>query len=118
LRSFYRPRILGAKFAGIVRRSLPIWCLLFGHIILFAFARIIHPIAIIQTALLVGWLLAFLSGSGLYFSACFKRTTTAVVANFALAAVVWGIAPLVMVLMAEIDILSSSSSRRRPEEAL
>jgi len=98
-------QILAAKFAGILRRSLPIWCLLFGHIVLFTFARIIHPIAIIQTALLVGWLVVFLAGSGLYFSACFKRTTTAVVANFALAAVVWGIAPLVMALMAEIDLL-------------
>lgn len=98
-------QILGAKFAGILRRSLPIWCLLFGHIILFTLARIIHPIAIIQTALLVGWLVVFLSGSGLYFSACFKRTTTAVIANFTLAAFVWGLAPLLMALMAEIDLL-------------
>ena len=98
-------QILGAKFAGVLRRSLPIWCLLFGHIILFTFAKIIHPIAIIQTAWLVGWLLVFLSGSGLYFSTCFKRTTTAVVANFALAAGIWGIAPLIMALMAEIDLL-------------
>lgn len=98
-------QILAAKFVGILRRSLPIWCLLFGHIILFTFAKIIHPVAIIHTVLLVGWLMLFLSGSGLYFSACFKRTTTAVIANFALAAVVWGIAPLLMALMAELDLI-------------
>lgn len=98
-------QILGGKFVGILRRSLPIWCLLFGHIILFTLAGIIHPIAIIQTALLVGGLVVFLCGSGLYFSTRFKHTTTAVVANFALGATIWGVAPLLMALIAEIDLL-------------
>ena len=98
-------QILGAKFAGIVRRSLPVWCLLFGHIILFTLAGIIHPIAIFQTAMLVGWLVAFLSGSGLYFSTRFKRTTTAVIANFTLAAAIWGLAPLLMAFLAELRVV-------------
>ncbi len=98
-------QILGAKFVGVLRRSLPIWCLLFGHIILFILTGFIHPVAILQTAMLVGWLVVFLSGSGLYFSVRFRHTTTAVIANFVLAAVVWGIAPLVMELMAEIRLM-------------
>ncbi|MBN2270981.1 MAG: ABC transporter permease subunit [Sedimentisphaerales bacterium] len=98
-------QILGGKFVGVLRRSLPIWCLLFGHIILFVLTGVIRPVAVFQTAMLVGWLVVFLSGSGLYFSARFKHTTTAVIANFALAAVVWGIAPLVMGLMAGIDLV-------------
>ena len=47
----------------------------------------------------------FLSGSGLYFSTLFKRTTTAVIANFTLAAVVWGIVPLLLALVAEINMV-------------
>jgi len=98
-------QILGGKFAGILRRCVPIWCLLFGHIILFTLAGIIHPICFFQVGLLVSWVTVFLSGSGLYFSSCFKRTTTAVILNFGLAAVVWGLAPLLMALIAEIDLI-------------
>ena len=99
-------QILGAKFVGVLRRSLPIWCLLFGHIILFVLTGFIHPVAVFQTAMLVGWLVVFLSGSGLYFSARFRHTTTAVIANFVFAAVVWGIVPLVMALMAGTDLIA------------
>jgi ABC-type transport system involved in multi-copper enzyme maturation permease subunit len=98
-------QILGAKFAGILRRILPICCLLLGHIVLFMLAGIIHPIAFLQVGLLLGWLVTFLSGSGLYFSTRFKRTTTAVIANFALAATVWGLAPLLMAFLAQLDVI-------------
>ncbi len=101
-------QILGAKFVGVLRRMLPIWCLLFGHIILFTLAGIIHPIALFQTAMLVGWLVAFLSGSGLYFSTRFKRTTTAVIANFTLAATIWGLAPLLIVFLAELRVIDNN----------
>ena len=98
-------QILGAKFVGILRRILPICCLLFGHIILFTLAGIIRPAGLFQTMILVGWLVAFLSGSGLYFSARFKRTTTAVIANFLLAAAIWGLAPLLMAFLAELRVI-------------
>ncbi|MCK4292115.1 MAG: ABC transporter permease [Planctomycetes bacterium] len=95
-------QILFGKFAGILRRCLPIWCLLFGHIIVFTLAGIIHPIASVQMGILVAWIVVFLSGTGLYFSSRFKRTTTAVIMNFALAATVWALLPLLIALVAAI----------------
>jgi len=96
-------QILFGKFVGILRRCLPVWCILFGHVILFTLAGFIHPIAIIQIGILVAWIVVFLSGTGLYFSSRFRRTTTAVIMNFALAAAIWGILPLLMALVASIN---------------
>jgi ABC-2 type transport system permease protein len=96
-------QILFGKFVGILRRCLPVWCILFGHIIFFSLAGFIHPIAIIQMGILVVWIVVFLSSTGLYFSSRFRRTTTAVIMNFALAAAIWGILPLLMALFASIN---------------
>lgn len=93
-------KIISGKFIGILRRCLPIWLVLFGHVIVFTFTGFIHPIAIIQMAILVSWIVVFLSGSGLYFSSRFRRTTTAVMMNFALAAVIWAIVPLLLFIIA------------------
>ncbi|MHC4586055.1 MAG: ABC transporter permease [Planctomycetota bacterium] len=96
-------QILFGKFVGILRRCLPIWIFLFGHVIIFSLAGYIHPFAIIQIDILVVWIVVFLSGTGLYFSSCFKRTTTAVIMNFALAATIWGILPLLMTIVVSIN---------------
>jgi ABC-type transport system involved in multi-copper enzyme maturation permease subunit len=95
-------KIISGKFIGILRRCLPIWFVLFGHVIVFTFTGLIHPVAIIQMAILVSWIVVFLSGTGLYFSSRFRRTTTAVMMNFALAAVIWAIVPLLLVLIGQI----------------
>jgi len=95
-------QILFGKFVGVLRRCLPIWSLLFGHIILFSLLGLIHPIAIVQIGILVTWIVVFLSCSGLYFSSRFKRTTTAVIMNFILAAAIWAILPLLMAIVTEI----------------
>jgi ABC-2 type transport system permease protein len=95
--------ILFGKFVGILRRCLPIWIFLLGHVIIFSLADFIHPVAIIQMGILVAWIVVFLSGTGLYFSSRFRRTTTAVIMNFALAAAIWGILPLLMALIASIN---------------
>jgi ABC-type transport system involved in multi-copper enzyme maturation permease subunit len=94
-------QILFGKFVGVLRRCLPIWLFLFGHLILFAAVGYIHPIAIPQMAIVVTWIVVFLSCTGLYFSSRFKRTTTAVIMNFALAAAIWALVPLLMFLLAE-----------------
>jgi len=96
-------QILFGKFVGILCRCLPIWILLLGHVFIFSLAGYIHPFAIIQMGIPVSWIVVFLSGSGLYFSSCFKRTTTAVIMNFALAAVIWGVLPLLMSIVASIN---------------
>ena len=95
-------QILFGKFVGVLRRCLPIWSLLFGHIIIFSLMGFIHPVAIIQIGMLVTWIVIFLSCSGLYFSSRFKHTTTAVIMNFTLAAAIWAIFPLLMAIVIEI----------------
>jgi ABC-type transport system involved in multi-copper enzyme maturation permease subunit len=94
--------ILFGKFVGILRRCLPIWLFLLGHVCLFSLLGYIHPVAIIQIGILVTWIVVFLSGTGLYFSSCFKRTTTAVIMNFALAAAIWAILPILLALTTQI----------------
>ncbi len=95
--------ILLGKFIGALRRCFPAWLLLFGHIIAFSLLGFIHPFAILQMGILVTWIAVFLSGSGLYFSSSFKNTTTAVIMNFTLAAVIWAILPLLMAIVASIN---------------
>ena len=94
--------ILFGKFVGTLRRCLPIWLLLLGHTIGFSLAGMIHPVAIIHIGILVFWLMVFLSCSGVYFSSRFKRTTTAVMMNFALALTIWFVVPILLFLTSEI----------------
>jgi len=96
-------QILFGKFAGVVRRCMPIWCLLFGHVIVFSLVGYIHPVAIVHFGILVAWIVLFLSGTGLYFSTRFKHTTTAVIANFALAGVIWALVPIVTLMIVGIS---------------
>ncbi|HUT29015.1 MAG TPA: ABC transporter permease subunit [Sedimentisphaerales bacterium] len=94
--------ILFGKFVGGLRRCLPVWLLLFGHFVLFTLLGYIHPVAVLQMAILVAWVVTFLCCSGLYFSSRFRRTTTAVIVNFALAAAVWILLPLLLVMIYQI----------------
>jgi ABC-type transport system involved in multi-copper enzyme maturation permease subunit len=103
--------ILLGKLIGALRRCFPAWLLLFGHIIAFSLLGFIHPLAIIQTWILVTWITILLSGSGLYFSSRFKHTTTAVLMNFALVATIWAILPLLMGLVASINSPFSREAR-------
>jgi hypothetical protein len=49
----------------------------------------IHPVAIFQIALIVGWTVLFLTASGLFFSTIFRKTTTAVIMNLLLGVMLW-----------------------------
>jgi len=88
--------IIAAKAAGVLRRCLPVWLFLAGHLLLFTLLGILHPIALLHLLTLVAWLTAFLTATGLYFSARFKKTTSAVIANLALAATLWLFLPAVL----------------------
>ena len=90
--------ILYGKFVGTVRRCLPGWSFLLGHVTLFGLATLIHPLAIPQIVILVVWTVTFLSGTGLYFGSVCRHTTMAVVLNFALAAFIWAILPLFILI--------------------
>ena len=95
--------ILLGKFVGIVRRCLPAWLLLLGHTLIFSLAGLIHPVAIFQMGMLATWIVAFLAGTGLYFGSCFKRTTTAVLMNFAVAAGIWAVVPILLAIFGAIS---------------
>jgi len=92
-------QILLGKAAGVFRRSVPIWLLMAGHVLFFICFRYIHPVAILHTSISVTGLIIFLTGAGLYFSSRFKRTTSAVLANFALALTLWAILPALLGLV-------------------
>lgn len=85
--------ILTGKLLGAFRRCLVAWGLLLGHVLLFSLLGCIHRAAVLQFAILVGWVTMFLCGTGLYFSTRLRHTTGAVVANVALAAGIWAITP-------------------------
>lgn len=95
--------ILLGKFVGIARRCLFPWLLLLGHVLLFSLAGIVHPVAVLQITLLVIWIVGFLAGTGLYFGSCFKHTTTAVLVNFALVAILWAVLPFLWAILAAIN---------------
>lgn len=88
--------ILLGKAIGVFRRCLPIWLLMIGHIFLFICIKYIHPIAILHVPVFAAGLVVFLTGAGLYFSSRFKRTTSAVIASFGLALVLWTILPAML----------------------
>ncbi len=95
-------QILLGKFVGILRRCLPIWLLLVGHFAFCSLLGLVHPAAVLQMTILVTWVVVFLSGTGLYFSARFRHTTTAVILNFVLAIALWAVSPLLLALVEEV----------------
>jgi ABC-type transport system involved in multi-copper enzyme maturation permease subunit len=96
-------QILAGKAAAVFLRCSAVWLLLAGHVVVFVLVGYIHPVAIIHLLMLVAWLVVFLTSAGLYFSAGLRRTTSSVVATFALALALWVVAPMVLGLMATIS---------------
>ena len=95
--------ILMGKFWGALRRCLWAWVPLLAHVLIFTlWPGIIHPIAAVGILLVVSGAVIFHIGSGLYFSTLSKRTTTAVVLNFILPALIWLLIPMLMFLAAEL----------------
>jgi ABC-type transport system involved in multi-copper enzyme maturation permease subunit len=94
--------ILIGKAVGAVRRCTPIWGLLAGHVLFFVLIGYIHPIAIFHLAVVVAWVSCFLTGAGLYFSTRFARSTSAVVASFALAMGLWLVGPILIGLLSAV----------------
>lgn len=94
--------IIWGKFLGSMRRCSAAWLLLFAHVVVFTLPGIIHPVALLQLGILVGWIAFFLCATGLYFSTRFRRTTTAVVANVTLAAGLWALLPILLWLFLEV----------------
>ncbi len=88
--------IIGASVLEVLRRSLPIWLLPIGHMLLFSLVGFLHPIVILHFLMLIVCIASFLTGTGLYFSSRFKRTTPAVVMNLGLVLAIWAVIPWVV----------------------
>lgn len=94
--------ILFGKAVSAVRRCVPLWGLLAGHMILFVLIGYIHAAAIVHLFLLVAWVTCFITGAGLYFGTRFARTTSAVVAGFSLILGLWAVVPILVGLLSVI----------------
>ena len=91
-------RILADKVRWVVREVRIIWILLGAHLLIFSVLGFVRPIAIIHLAMLVVWVVIFTTGLGLYFSARLRRSTSAVMATFAVMLAIWLIVPMVLSL--------------------
>ncbi|KPK86294.1 MAG: hypothetical protein AMJ81_01560, partial [Phycisphaerae bacterium SM23_33] len=105
-------QILLGKAAGVVGRSLPVWLLLLGHVVVFAILRYIHPVTIVHVGMLAVYVIVFLTGLGLYFSACFRRSTAAVTATIGVAGVIWAVMPLLLLVVLAVAPLRQDLGRR------
>ncbi len=92
-------QILFGKFFGAIRRCLPVWGLLMGHLAMFVVVGYLHLVVLPYMAIVVAWVLILCSASGVYFSVRFRHTTTAVILNMATWATVWGLIPLLLGFM-------------------
>ncbi len=93
--------ILGGKFLGAMRQCSAAWLPLLLHVGLFAVSGTLHPVILLQLGITVVWAAVFLCAMGVYFSTRLSRTTTAVIANFSVAAGLWGGIPLLLVMIVE-----------------
>jgi ABC-type transport system involved in multi-copper enzyme maturation permease subunit len=91
--------ILLGKAVSAVRRCVPLWGLLAGHVMLFILVGYIHVVALVHLSMVVAWVTCFVTGAGLYFGTRFKRTTSAVVAGFTLILGLWAVGPILAGLL-------------------
>jgi ABC-type transport system involved in multi-copper enzyme maturation permease subunit len=91
--------ILLGKAVSAFRRCLPIWGLLAVHMVLFILVGYIHPVAAVHLLVLVVWLTCFVTSVGLYFGTRFARTTSSVVASFAVILGLWVLGPTIAGLL-------------------
>jgi ABC-type transport system involved in multi-copper enzyme maturation permease subunit len=100
-------QIIRGKFLGMLRRCLPTWFFLAGHLIFFCLSGFLHAVIVLQMSILVAWIMVFFCASGIYFSARVKHTITAVILNFTLGLVLWALIPF---LFAIFGVLTHSSN--------
>jgi ABC-2 type transport system permease protein len=95
--------ILAGKFVGVLRRSSFVWLLPLVYIGLFWMLQYVGVgvglLAIVKMAVIVAGSIVFLCGTGFYFSSRFRRTSAAVMTNFILTGLVWGIIPYLVILL-------------------
>ncbi len=95
-------QIVWSKYIGSIRRCLPAWMFLFLHLVVFVSKGTIHPVALLQISMLSIGMIAFLTGTGIYFSHRFRHTTTAVIWNISFAAAIWLLIPFISIVFGNI----------------
>ena len=87
--------ILFGKVVGVLRRSLPVWVMLFVYLI--PFGGII-AFGVLSAVVVAIGTIVFLCGTGLYVSSRLRRTSAAVAANFVLAGSAWSVLHFLLAL--------------------
>jgi len=87
-------QILRGKWLGIVRRVLPAWALLVGHLVIYTLFGVLSFWASLHIMVVCLGLIVYVTGCGLFFSALCKRTTSAVVFSVMTPLVIWSLLPL------------------------
>ncbi|MCP4707233.1 MAG: ABC transporter permease subunit [Planctomycetes bacterium] len=82
-------QIAREKMIAVLREGLPVWILMAGHIIFFSLIGYIHPVLIFQLAIIITGSALFVTAMGLYFSATYRRTSTATSVNTMVVFGVW-----------------------------
>jgi len=77
-------QIAFSKIVGSCLRGWVFWLLLAAHVVVFGLARYIPPAAILPLALLVASSMLLVSAVGVFFSSCFKRSSTSASINLIL----------------------------------
>jgi ABC-type transport system involved in multi-copper enzyme maturation permease subunit len=70
-------QIIVQKTIASTLRAWPFWLLLAAHVLIFTLLGFIHPVAVAPLLLLVVTSSLLVSAVGVFFSSCFKRTSTA-----------------------------------------
>jgi len=81
--------IIFAKVLGVFFRAMPAWILMVVHLLVFSALGFIHPVILLQMAMLIVWVTVFLTGTGLYFGSRFRSGTAAAVMNIGLVIGLW-----------------------------
>ena len=86
-------QIIRSKAFAVLRRTVPLWIILTGHIVLFTITGILHPLAGLGAFCSIVPAVLFLIGSGLLAGTFFKTNTGAIIATFAIPLVAWFFCP-------------------------
>jgi len=87
-------QIITGKALGVFRRCLPPWILLGFHVAIFSMVGLLNPTMLIHVGMLVAGVVGLLTGTGLFFGTCFRRTWAAVTMNLGFCLFFWLFLPV------------------------
>jgi ABC-type transport system involved in multi-copper enzyme maturation permease subunit len=85
--------IIRQKIMAIVRKSLPTWAILGGHLLIFSVLGYLHPLAFPAVAITIASSAVLLTGLGLFMSSICRSSTVAISWSCAIPLVSWFMNP-------------------------